>query len=142
VTSPFRLKRSNFIFQLNICGYSPCVTPSLMRGWVCRLQLLLVFTSAVILRAVSHRAHCHILLSQSDSRLSPTWRARSPYLYRPGTEWPSYTHRQWVRSPSSPTTRRATVEVFDPASSRPAYNPWAWTAYNTPLLIIVSMLRA
>jgi hypothetical protein len=26
----------------------------------------------------------------------PTWRARFPYLYPPGTEWPSYTHGHWV----------------------------------------------
>jgi hypothetical protein len=27
---------------------------------------------------------------------SPTWRARSPYLYPPGTGWPSYTPRHWI----------------------------------------------
>jgi hypothetical protein len=26
----------------------------------------------------------------------PTWRARFPYLYPPGTGWPSYTPRHWV----------------------------------------------
>jgi hypothetical protein len=26
----------------------------------------------------------------------PTWRARSRYLYPPGTGWPSYTPRHWV----------------------------------------------
>jgi hypothetical protein len=26
----------------------------------------------------------------------PTWRARSPYLYPPGTGWPSYIPRHWV----------------------------------------------
>jgi hypothetical protein len=45
----------------------------------------------------------------------PTWRARSPYLHPPGTRWPSYTPRHWVTFSSPPTTRRATVEVFDPA---------------------------
>jgi hypothetical protein len=40
-TSPLRLTTSNFIFQLNTCGYSPYVTSSLARGLVCRLQLLL-----------------------------------------------------------------------------------------------------
>jgi hypothetical protein len=38
-----------FMFQLNTCGYSPYVTSSLTRGWVCRLQLLLVLASEVIL---------------------------------------------------------------------------------------------
>jgi hypothetical protein len=36
-TGPLRLPASNFIFQLNACGYSPYVTSSLMRGRVCRL---------------------------------------------------------------------------------------------------------
>jgi hypothetical protein len=47
-----------------------------------------------------------------------TWRARSPYLYPPGTGWPGYTPRHWVRFPSPPTSRRDTVEVFEPASTR------------------------
>jgi hypothetical protein len=32
----------------------------------------------------------------SDSRLLPTWRTRSPYLYPPGTGWPGYTPRHWL----------------------------------------------
>jgi hypothetical protein len=32
-----RLTTSNFIFQLNTCGYCPHVTSSPTRGWVCRL---------------------------------------------------------------------------------------------------------
>jgi hypothetical protein len=47
----------------------------------------------------------------------PTWRDMSPYLYPPGTGWPSYTPRHWVPFSSPPTTRRATVEVFEPACS-------------------------
>jgi hypothetical protein len=48
----------------------------------------------------------------------PTWRVRSPYLYPPGTEWPSYSPRHWVSFSSPPTTRRVTVEVFEPAYTR------------------------
>jgi hypothetical protein len=48
----------------------------------------------------------------------PTWRARSSYLYPPGTGWPSYTPRHWVLFSSPPKTRRATVKVFYPASTR------------------------
>jgi hypothetical protein len=48
----------------------------------------------------------------------PIWRARSPYLYRPGTGWPGYTPRHWAPFSSPPVTRRATVEVFKPASTR------------------------
>jgi hypothetical protein len=54
-TSFLRLTTSNFIFQLNTCVRSPYVTSSMTRGWVCRLQLLLVLASSV---------HDHILLSQ------------------------------------------------------------------------------
>jgi hypothetical protein len=32
----------------------------------------------------------------------PTWRARSLYLYPPGTGWPSYTPRHWVPFSSPP----------------------------------------
>jgi hypothetical protein len=62
--NPLRLTTSNFIFQLNICGYSPYVTSSPMRGRVSRLQLLLALASAVILRSESRGNHDHILLSQ------------------------------------------------------------------------------
>jgi hypothetical protein len=50
----------------------------------------------------------------------PTWRARSAYLYPPGRGSPIYTPSHWVPFSSPPTTRRTTVEVFDPASTRDA----------------------
>jgi hypothetical protein len=64
---------------------SCCGAPFLTRGQVC--NLLVQF--AVTLGPKSCRTHGHILLSQL--RLPQTWRARSPYLYPPGTGWPSYT---------------------------------------------------
>jgi hypothetical protein len=70
-TSPLRIRTSSFIFQLNTCGYRPYVTYSLPRGWVCRLQLLLVLSSAVILRYESHEIHDHILLSQIRDSPNP-----------------------------------------------------------------------
>jgi hypothetical protein len=78
-----------FFFQLNTWGHSPYVTSSLKRRWICRLQLLLFLASAFILRSESRRTHDHILLSQirGSRKLEP----RSPYLYPPGTGWPSYT---------------------------------------------------
>jgi hypothetical protein len=48
----------------------------------------------------------------------PTWRARSPFLYPPGTGWPSYTPRHLVPFLSPTTTCRATVEVFEHTSTR------------------------
>jgi hypothetical protein len=51
-------------------------------------------------------------------KTTPTWRARSPYLYPPRTGWSSYTPRHWVLFSSLRTIRRATVEAFKPASAR------------------------
>jgi hypothetical protein len=53
-------------FQLNTCGYSPYVTSFLTRGWVCRLQLLLVI-SAVIPPAGLMTIFCCL-------ETPPTWR--------------------------------------------------------------------
>jgi hypothetical protein len=63
-TSPLRPTPSNFIFQLNTFGYSPYVSSSPTRGWICRLKLFLVLASAFILRSESRRLHDHILLYQ------------------------------------------------------------------------------
>jgi hypothetical protein len=82
-TSPLRLTTSNFIFQLNTCGYSPYLTSSLMRGWICRLQLPLVLANTVILRSESRMTHDHILLSQI--RGAP--QSRGPGSYQVQTEF-------------------------------------------------------
>jgi hypothetical protein len=113
-TSPLRLTTNNFIFQLIIYYYSPYVTSSLTRGWICHLQFLLGLASAVILRSEPRGTRDHILLSHI--RDSPNLEGQVPYLYLPGTGWPGYTPRHLVPFSSPPTIRRATVEVFDPAS--------------------------
>jgi hypothetical protein len=41
-----------------------------MRGWVCRLQMLLAFASAVIIRSESRGSHDSILLSQIRESLN------------------------------------------------------------------------
>jgi hypothetical protein len=69
-----------------IAGMLMCLT----RGWVCRLHLLLVLASTVILRSESCGTRDNNLLSQ----------IRDLHFLSP------------------PTTRRATVEVCDPASTR------------------------
>jgi hypothetical protein len=69
----------NFIFQLNICGYSPYVTTSLTRGWACRLHLLLVLASAVTLRSECRGTH-DILLS--EFRDSPNLEGQVPVFIR------------------------------------------------------------
>jgi hypothetical protein len=89
VTSPLRLTISIF-FQLNTCCHSPYVTSCLMRGWVFRLQLLLAFASAVVLRPESRGTHDHILLSQIRDL---------PAFISP---------RHWVRFSAPHATRRDT----------------------------------
>jgi hypothetical protein len=49
------------VWQLRVCWFG---APSLTRGWVCRLQLLLALVSTVIFWSESHRTRGHILLSQ------------------------------------------------------------------------------
>jgi hypothetical protein len=87
-----------------------------MRGRVYRLQLLLVLASAVILRPESRRNHDHILLSHI--RDSPNLEGQVLVLYAPGTGWPGYARRNWVRFSSPSAIRRVTVEIIDPASTR------------------------
>jgi hypothetical protein len=87
-----------------------------MRGWVCRLQLLLALPSAFILRSESCGTDDHVLLSQI--RDSPNLEGQVPVFIQPKNRVARYTPRHCVPLSSPPTTCRATVEVFDPASTR------------------------
>jgi hypothetical protein len=109
-------RHSNFIFQLNTCGYSPYATsPWRDDGPVayncCWPSPAQSFSSPSPVGRMT-------ILCCLRFETPPTWRARSPYFYPSGTEWPDYTPRHWVSLSSPPTTRRATVEIFDPASTR------------------------
>jgi hypothetical protein len=70
-----------FVFQLNTLGYSPYVTSSLMRGWVCRLQFVMALASAVILESEPSGTHDHILHSQI--RNSPNLEGQVPVFIFP-----------------------------------------------------------
>jgi hypothetical protein len=110
-TSLSRLMTSNFIFQNNTCGYSPYVTSSLTRGWICPLQLLLVLASTVILRYKSCGTHNHILLSQIQD--FPNLEDQVPIFISPRNRV-IWLHHQALGFFSSP--HRVMVEVPDPAS--------------------------
>jgi hypothetical protein len=99
-----------FIFfkQLRMCSYD---APSLTRGRVSSLQLLLDLVSAVIFGSELHRTNRYILLSQIET--PTTWRFRSPYLY-PRNRLAQFNPRHWVLISSPLTTRRVTMKVFDP----------------------------
>jgi hypothetical protein len=68
VSSPIWGPRPDFCYSQTVAGLL-CGAPSLTRGWVCRLQLLLA-ASAVILGFESRGAHDHILLSEIRDSLS------------------------------------------------------------------------
>jgi hypothetical protein len=64
--------------QLRICW---CGAPSLTRGRVCRVQLLMILASVVILGSESRGTHDHILLSQV--RDSPNLEGQVPVFIYP-----------------------------------------------------------
>jgi hypothetical protein len=108
-------------------------------------KLLPVLASVVILvlesRGLTTILHRH--------RFQTPWRARPFYLYPPGTGWPSYTPRHWDPFSSPPTTRRATVEVFEPTSKRGfleliysslSYRPGKDRTENFAFIIVFSLV--
>jgi hypothetical protein len=102
-----------FVRQLRVFW---CGALSLTREWVCRLQLLLDLTSAVILGSYSSGTRDHILLSQI--RDSSNVEGQVPVFISPRNRV-ARLYPQAVGSFSPPpTTRRATVEVFESASRR------------------------
>jgi hypothetical protein len=75
-----------------------CGAPSLTRGRVCNLQC-----NHTMVRVAQNPKPYFTVSSETP----PSWRARLPYLYTPGTGWPSYAPGHWVPFKSSLTTRRA-----------------------------------
>jgi hypothetical protein len=118
--------RQDFYYCHTVAGLLMCGALSDKR--MGHLQLLLAFASTVILTP-SFMGLMTIFHCLSFKTL-PTWRARSPYLYPTGTGWPNYTPRHWVPFSSPPTTHRAIVEVFEPASTwrtrLTATANWSW----------------
>jgi hypothetical protein len=108
-----------FFRQLRVCYF---VAPSLTTGRVCNLQFLLVLASAVPLGSESRGTRTPYFIVPI-LETPPTWRARSPYLYPPGTGWPRYTLGHCVPFPSPLTTRRATVEVSSKQHIKIQYVP-------------------
>jgi hypothetical protein len=67
----------------------------------------------------------------------------APRLHKELNDRPRYTRRHWVPFSLPPTTRRATVEVFEPASTLarttcPRYTALTWTAQKTSLPLLLS----
>jgi hypothetical protein len=121
-----------FFRHLRVCYF---VVPSLTRARVCNLLLLLVLASAVLLRSESRGTQDHILLSQF---------LRLPQPGGPGTRiyipqeqgGPDIPPGHWVPFPSPLTTRRATEEVFYPASTREQRLLYVETRHVTPTVYL------
>jgi hypothetical protein len=80
------------------------IVPSLTRGRVCNLLLLLRLASAVPSRVwVLRDSRPYFIFPIFET--PPTWRARFPNLYPPGTGWSSYILGHWVPFQSLVTTR-------------------------------------
>jgi hypothetical protein len=97
--------KTRFLLLSDSCGFVDVGVHSLTSGRVCRLQFLPGLASAVILGSESRGTHDHILLS--EIRDSPKLVGQVTVFISP---------RNWVPFSSPPTTRRATVEVFEPIS--------------------------
>jgi hypothetical protein len=80
-----------------------------MAGWVCRLQMLLVLASPVILGSEPRGTHDRILLSQI--RDSPNLEFQVPLFISPRKRVALLYPRHWVPFLSLPTTHRAVVMI-------------------------------
>jgi hypothetical protein len=98
--------------QLNTCFNNPYVASTLMKGWVCHLQLLLVLASTVILRSEARGTHDYILLSQI--RDSSNLEEQGGPVIPPGTGFPfrrllRLAVLRWRYSTPPPDERRALI---------------------------------
>jgi hypothetical protein len=84
---PVRLGVGNLSFCQDNCFNPSNGTPTLTRRRVCNFQCIL------ILVGVTQNSWPQFTVSFETF---PTWRVSSPYLYPPGTGWPSYTPEHWV----------------------------------------------
>jgi hypothetical protein len=119
---------------------NPCVTSSLTREWVSRLQLLLVLASAVILGSESRGTYDHVLLFQIRNSpnlegqipvfISPTNRATQLYIQAPGSLFiVSYYSQGDVGGIESASTPAWLGRPKCPQDKSPA-----WTTQKTQLL--------
>jgi hypothetical protein len=108
------------IWQLRVCWFG---APSLTRGWVCHLQLLLALASAVIFGPESRRTRGHILLSQ-------IWDFPFCRLLRlAGSRW------RYSTPPPHGNSLNSLLQLS-------YYNISAQTTENTPFPTVTLLLRA
>jgi hypothetical protein len=96
------------------CYYCQTFTGLLMWGGLSDERTGLSFTVAAGPRQSSHS----LVRVLSQTRDSANLEGQTTVFVSPRTWWPGYTSRHWVPFSSPSTARRATVEVFEPASTR------------------------
>jgi hypothetical protein len=116
--------------HLRVCW---CEAPSLTREGVCRLQLLLVFASAIIFASDSSGTHDHILLTQI--RDPPNVDGQVPVFISSKSRVAQLYPRHYVLSSSPPKIRISTrmVVVFEPTSTRATPTLSSCILFYTPL---------
>jgi hypothetical protein len=107
-------------FQLNPCSHSLYVTSSLTRG--CSPSSAQIFSGPSLAGLITI---FYCLRFETPS----TWRARSPYLYPPGTGWPSYTPRHWVPFSSPPAN-------LSMSSGRRSFHFLSWQTGERVILLL------
>jgi hypothetical protein len=91
-----------------------CGAPSLTRGRVCQLQLLLAF-EAQSFSGPNQVGLNSVFYCVNFETPPPNLEGHVSVMISPRNRWPSYT---WVPFSSPPTTRSTTVDVFQPATTR------------------------
>jgi hypothetical protein len=127
------------MLQCEICCLFFYGSPSLTRGRVCNLQC----NHSMVRVAQNPKPYFTV-----SSETPPTWRARFPYLYLPGTWWPSYTPGHWVPFTSSlrlaglrwrysdppPTWRARFPYLYPSGRGLPSYTPGHWVPFTSSLM--------
>jgi hypothetical protein len=115
-TIPFETHDHILFYQLHICDYSPYVTSPLTKRMGLSFTIAAGLASGVILMSESRGTHDQLLLSQI--RDSPNLDGQIPVFISPRNRVSRLYPQTLGLFSSPPTTRRVTVEVFDPASTR------------------------
>jgi hypothetical protein len=111
VLGPHMWPKARFLLLSDICGLHVVGSPP----WQKDESVIYLNNFLSLSGSAPKNSLPHLTVS---SETPPIWRARSPYLYPPGTGWSSYTPEHWVPFLTLLMTHRATVEVLQPAYTR------------------------
>jgi hypothetical protein len=122
--APWDPRPQTFFFQLNPCGHSLCVTPSLMRRWVCLLWVCLAFRQVDVLhiwRVIENSSFWTIYKSSISSGFAKHIMRFLCILYY------NSSLVIWAVISLSTTKFKPIIFYWTKSSLRPAYNSTAQT---------------